>query len=191
MPAIFLASQMPPTRPRAICRIEAARNSSTRPNSYFVVRRSHRGHRDGSSTRHQRHFSGRSGGVGSSNHSGLYCSICLAKRMAPDAVNWPWVPNSRSALSPHRFADELAELGAQGHRFQRRLARVERGIGGSGVKLDSGEAYLGIMCCAFCRSFGIPVDRVVLTLGKVRVNIGVGPQLLVHASTRSVHRSAC
>ena len=38
--AIFLASQMPPTRPSAICRMEAARFSSTRPNSYLVVRRS-------------------------------------------------------------------------------------------------------------------------------------------------------
>src|ERR687898_658244 len=40
MPAIFFASSRPPTRPSAICRIEAARCSSTRANSYLVVRRS-------------------------------------------------------------------------------------------------------------------------------------------------------
>ena len=68
--AIFLASSMPPTRPRFSCRIEAAPVSSTRANSYFVVSRSPVaiGIRHCAATRAI--SSGASGGVGSSNHRG-------------------------------------------------------------------------------------------------------------------------
>ena len=45
-------------------------------------------------------ISGRSGGVGSSNHSGSYFSSRRASRFAPDTVYWPCVPNRMSALSP-------------------------------------------------------------------------------------------
>ena len=41
-----------------------------------------------------------SGGHGSSNHSGSLDSSLRAIRIAPLGVNWPWVPNSRSARSP-------------------------------------------------------------------------------------------
>ncbi len=70
MPAIFLASSRPPTRPSAICRIEAAPVSSTRANSYLVARRSPvaMGMLVWRAT--LAISSGISGGVGSSNQSG-------------------------------------------------------------------------------------------------------------------------
>ena len=70
MPAIFLASMRPPTRPSAICRIEAARFSSTRPNSYLVVSRSPVAMGIEVPRATSAISSGLSGGVGSSNHSG-------------------------------------------------------------------------------------------------------------------------
>ncbi len=70
MAAIFLASMMPPTRPSAICRIEAARHSSTRANSYLVVRRSPVAIGMEVPRATSAISSGFSGGVGSSNHRG-------------------------------------------------------------------------------------------------------------------------
>ena len=45
-------------------------------------------------------ISGRSGGVGSSNHSGAYFASRRASRLAPDSVYCPCVPNRMSALVP-------------------------------------------------------------------------------------------
>jgi hypothetical protein len=70
MAAIFFASPMPPTRPSAGCRIEAAPHSSTRANSHLVTSRSPvaTGIEVARATRAI--SSGISGGTGSSNHSG-------------------------------------------------------------------------------------------------------------------------
>ena len=78
----------------------AAPVSSTRANSYLVHRRSPvaTGMLVWRAT--SAIISGRSGGVGSSNHSGSYFSSRRASRLAPDTVYWPWVPNKMSALSP-------------------------------------------------------------------------------------------
>ena len=70
MPAIFLASSRPPTRPRFSCRIEAAPVSSTRANSYFVVSRSPVAIGIDVARATRAISSGISGGVGSSNQSG-------------------------------------------------------------------------------------------------------------------------
>src|SRR6266850_625216 len=82
MPAIFFASSRPPTRPSAICRIDAAPVSSTRANSCLVASRSPVaiGIEVWSATRAiSRGFSG---GVGSSSQSGSYFSSRRARRIA-------------------------------------------------------------------------------------------------------------
>ncbi|MCY1241972.1 hypothetical protein D9M72_549060 [compost metagenome] len=100
MPAIFFASSKPPTRATFICRIDAALSSSTRWNSYLVVRRSpvETGIEVARAT--SAIAASCPGGTGSSNQSGSYFSRRLARRIAEDGTIWPWVPKSRSALLP-------------------------------------------------------------------------------------------
>ena len=100
MPAIFLASQMPPTRPRSGCRIEAAPVASTRPNSYFVVSRSPVAIGIVVLRATIAIASSWPGGTGSSNQRGSYFSSRRASRTAEDGTIWPCVPMSRSARSP-------------------------------------------------------------------------------------------
>ena len=85
-------------------------------------------------------------------------------------------------LVAHGFADEFAELGTEFHRLQRGLARIESGIWCGGIKLNSGEAELGIVRGAFGGGFGVPIDGIGLALGEIGIDIGVGAELFVHAS---------
>ena len=128
-PAIFLASSRPPTRPRFICRIEAAPVSSTRANSYLVVSRSPVAIGIDVARATRAISSGASGGVGSSNQSGSKRSSRRARRIAPEAVNCPCVPKSRS----QRVADRLADL-------RRRSARSGRASSSEGWR-GSNDAY--------------------------------------------------
>ncbi len=109
MPAIFFASSRPPTRPSAGCRIEAAPVCSTRANSYLVHSRSPVATGIDVAAATLAISSGISGGTGSSNHSGSNASSRRASRIAPAGVNWPWVPNSRSAFVPTASRIALAK----------------------------------------------------------------------------------
>ncbi len=94
----------------------AAPVSSTRANSYLVHSRSPvaTGMLVWRAT--SAISSGRSGGVGSSNHSGSYFSMRRAMRLAPDTVYWPCVPKSRSALSPTASRISLQKRSAMSRR---------------------------------------------------------------------------
>ena len=70
MEAIFFASKMPPTRPKFICKIDAAPSSSKRTKSYFVARRSPVAIGMVVPRATLAISRGLSGGIGSSNHSG-------------------------------------------------------------------------------------------------------------------------
>ena len=83
-----------------ICRIEAAPVSSTRANSYLVVSRSPVAMGIDVARATRAISSGASGGVGSSNQSGSKRSSRRARRIAPETVNCPCVPNSRSQREP-------------------------------------------------------------------------------------------
>src|SRR5690242_9088511 len=87
-------------------------------------------------------------------------------------------------LAADRLADQSAEFGAELERNERGLARIEDRIGSSRIEFDGGEALLHIMGGAFSRDFGIPVDRAVLPLGGVGIEISVGAQALMHASAQ-------
>src|SRR5579871_4937113 len=114
MPAIFFASRMPPTRPRFICRIDAAPARSTRANSYLVVSR-----------------------------SPVAIGIVVAPAREPDRAGRGELavgPEQQVAAGPDRFADRghvglrAIELG------ERRLPRVERRVGPGRVELQRREA---------------------------------------------------
>ena len=86
----------------------------------------------------------------------------LARRMAPEAVNWPCVPNSRSALLPTASRIRRQNFSAAVQRFQRRLARIEGGVGRDRIELQRGEALLHIVRRALRRQLGIVIDALVL-----------------------------
>ena len=68
--ANFLPSKMPPTRPKFICKMAAAPDRNSRPNSILVVKRSPAATGIDVARATLAISSGASGGTGSSNHSG-------------------------------------------------------------------------------------------------------------------------
>ena len=85
-------------------------------------------------------------------------------------------------------ADGGAQLGgeglAQGQAFQRQLAPVKGAVGTRRIKLQGGEAHLQI----FLRPLGRQI-RVIIDAGFVAgpgVDIGVGPQALVHLTAQQI-----
>ena len=108
MAAIFLASNIPPTRPRFIWRIAAAPARNSRAKSYFVVNRSPVAMGIDVALATLAISSGASGGTGSSSQSGSYGSSRLASRIAPAAVICPCVPNSKSAFIPTASRKDFA-----------------------------------------------------------------------------------
>ena len=92
---------MPPTRPRAICRIAAACFSSSNRNSYLVANRSPVATGMVVMLATRAISSTFSGGTGSSNQSGSNCSIRRAKRSAPEVVVWPWGTDQNLATATH------------------------------------------------------------------------------------------
>ena len=98
MAAIFLVSQIPPDRPNAGCKIDAAPWRKISANSALVVSRSPVAIGVVTARATLAISAKLSGGIGSSNHSGLNGSNALPRRMAPAVENCPCVPNKRSAL---------------------------------------------------------------------------------------------
>jgi hypothetical protein len=177
--AIFLASQMPPARPSAGCRMRAPWARAARiPPWWSAARRSPRGCEVARATSAS---AGKlSGGTGSSNHSGSEGSIALASRIAPPGMNWPWVPNRRSAASP--TAARIAAQKAADRRDippPRHMPAADR-VGAGRVELHRRPA-LGHARRRRLRlpSSGRGPEPVGVVMG-LGVKVGVGPHAVVH-----------
>ena len=106
------------------------RSASTRANSYFVVSRSPVAIGIDVARATDAIASGLSGGTGSSSQSGSKRSSRRASRIAPDGVNCPCVPRSRSQRSPTASRTRPTYASGDVERLEARLPRVERRVAG-------------------------------------------------------------
>ena len=106
--------------------------------------------------------SGISGGVGSSNHSGVIGLRLLRQPpRAPETVNCPCVPNSRSQRVPtaSRMRRQNASLRFQP--LQARLARIEGGVRPRRIELHRRKPHADIVERPRRRRVGIGIDGMV------------------------------
>src|SRR5688500_2219514 len=87
-------------------------------------------------------------------------------------------------LAADRLAQQAAEFLRAVERLERRLARIERGVGRDRIELQRGEALLHILGRALRRQLGIVIDALVLS--PLRVDVGVAAQPLVHTAAEQL-----
>ena len=84
--------------------------------------------------------------------------MARAMRSAPDAVNWPCVPNRMSALVPTASRIAFTMRAERSMSIEARLVAVEGGVGAGRIELHGVEALLDIERCAFGGEVGVVVD---------------------------------
>ena len=110
-----------------------------------------------------------SGGTGSSNQSGSYCSMRRAKRIAPEVVDWPCVPMRMSALLP--TASRTARTTASAL-----SSRSRGGSRGSALPITSmsGSNFTAVKPSATCASALADAAPASVCVGRREVSPGAG-----------------
>ena len=176
MPAIFFASRMPPTRASAGCRIAAACRLSKSAYSYLVASRSPVATGmlvPRATTAISARFSG---GTGSSNHSGSNCSRRFARRIAAAA-------DRLAHVAHHQL--RVVQL------VQGKLVRVEHRHVVDRIELHRREALLRVRRGPLRRRHRVHLNRGSAagrpsSGDRLRVQVGVGAQPLVHLAAEQV-----
>ena len=161
MPAIFLASRMPPTRPRFICRMAAAPACSSRRE--IVLGRQPLAGGDWNARARAPPWPSPPGASG--RHRFLEPQADRRARggapagWRPAAVIWPWVPNSRSALLPTASRSWRAKRSDNSSAAERQLPAVEGGVRPDRIELERREALAQVFRGAGRREIRDPDTR--------------------------------